>query len=229
MTDVNSEKITNILREQLKDEHFRDPTVVGFIHAYVACRDHRQAAKQVGITGIDGRSLINRRDIVNAINKLTEEAINKYGYDAAEVVERVKEIAFFDPLGLVEADGTYKKNINHIPPELRRALKKLRVKNIYEEDANGVPQYKGEIIEYEFWDKPKSLELLAREKDTFKKTTVVEHDVSKNMRNILLDAAKRGEDRVRELEAPVRPVKDVSEVVEAVVVSSGPPIPVGVK
>ena len=81
-------------------------------------------------------------------------------------------------------------------------------KNILEDDINGVPQYKGKIISYEFWDKPKTLELLAREKDTLKKTTVVEHGVSKNARNYLL-ASLALANNGGQIEAP----KDVTPIV----------------
>lgn len=56
-----------------------------------------------------------------------------------------------------------------------------------------------------FWDKLKGLELLGREKDTFKKTTVVEHDVSKNARNILLAGLNRAEAAIEAIDVTPAP------------------------
>ena len=181
-----SEEFYQTLRLHLKEEHAHDPKISEFIVQYMMCRNAPQAAQEVGLSRADGRFLFQQTDIYTVIQKLTENAIVKHGYDAAEIVERTKEIAFFDPADLVTEDGKFIEDINLIPPEARRAIKKLIAKNIFEDDVNGVPQYRGKVISYEFWDKPKTLELLAREKDTFKKTTVVEHDVSKNARSFLL-------------------------------------------
>lgn len=204
--EVNDAVALQIMQETLRPMHVSDPTVVRFIGNYVTCRDVPQASRLSGIKPSDGRNLLARTDIWACVQKLTAEQAVKFGYDAHEVVERVKEIAAVDPVHLSNADGTYIKNINKIPPEVRRAIKSLKVKNIYEEDINGVPQYRGEIISYEFWDKLKGLELLAREKDTFKKTTVVEHDVSKNARNILLAGLNRAEKALEAID--VTPVKE---------------------
>lgn len=186
-----SEEFYQTLRLHLRSEHAEDPKIAEFIIQYMLCRNAPQAAQAVGLSRADGRYLYQQTDIYTVIQKLTEAAVVKHGYDAAEIVERTKEIAFFDPVDLVDADGKYFENLNEIPPEARRAIKSLTAKNIFEDDVNGVPQYKGKVIKYEFWDKPKTLELLAREKDTFKKTTVVEHDLSKNARSYLLASVER--------------------------------------
>lgn len=181
-----SQEFYEVLRLHLKEEHAHDPKIAEFIIKYLACRNAPQAAQECGLSRADGRFLFQQTDIYTVIQKLTEDAVVKHGYDAAEIVERTKEIAFFDPIDLVDETGKYHEDLNDVPPEARRAIKKLVCKNIFEDDVNGVPQYKGKVISYEFWDKTKTLELLAREKDTFKKTTVVEHDVSKNARSFLL-------------------------------------------
>lgn len=198
-----AEEFNATLREYLKPMHATDVKIAEFIGKYISCRNVLQAAKACGLSPQDGRYLFNQPDIHKCITVLTEKDIVKFGYDAAEVVERTKEIAFFDPVALVKPDGTYIKNMNEIPPEARRSLKEMIVKNVFEEDINGVPQYKGEIISYKFWDKTRGLELLGREKDTFKKTTVVQHDVSKNAREYLLASLHRGAEARKELGEPV--------------------------
>lgn len=203
--DVDDEKTMQIMSELLKPMHASDPTVIRFIGNYVTCREVGQASRLCGIKPSDGRNLLKRPDIWACVQKLTNEQVVRFGYDANEVVERVKEISNVDPVYLANPDGTYIKNLHKIPAEVRRAIKSLKVKNIYEEDVNGIPQYRGEIISYEFWDKLKGLELLGREKDTFKKTTVVEHDVSKNARNILLAGLNRAEAAIEAIDVTPEP------------------------
>lgn len=204
--NVDDEVTQGIMASILKPMHSSDPTIIRFIGNYVSCRDVPQASRLSGIKPSDGRNLLRRSDIWACVQKLTAEQVVKFGYDAHEVVERVKEISNVDPVYIMNPDGTYIKNLHKIPAEVRRAIKSIKVKNIYQEDINGVPQYKGEIITYDFWDKLKGLELLAREKDTFKKTTVVEHDVSKNARNVLLAGLDRANKAIEAID--VTPLLD---------------------
>lgn len=218
-----SEEFYQTLRLHLRPDHASDPKIAEFIVKYMSCRNAPQAAQEAGLSRADGRYLYQQTDIYTVIQKLTEVAVVKHGYDAAEIVERTKEIAFFDPADLVDSTGKYYENINDVPPEARRVIKKLVAKNIFEDDMNGVPQYKGKVITYEFWDKPKTLELLAREKDTFKKTTVVEHDISKNGRNFLLASAALAQQASIGYTSPI----DVTPV-EVTVTKSSIPKPPGV-
>jgi hypothetical protein len=123
----------------------------------------------------------------------------KYGFDATEIMERVKEISALDPIELENPDGTFKKHFKDIAPEVRRAIKKLKVKNYYETDPNGFKVLAGEIIEYEFYDKMEAHKLLGQEKNIFKPTQKVEYDVGTNMRDVLLDGAKRGAEKAIEI------------------------------
>ena len=217
-----NEKFYETLRANLTPTHAQDPKVAEFIAKYLICRNAAQAAVECGMTRADGRYLYSQLDVYKVIETLTKDAIVKHGYDAAEIVERTKEIAFFDPVDLCRPDGTFIENINDVPAEARRAIKKLVAKNFYEDDVNGVPVYKGKVLTYEFWDKPKTLELLAREKDTFKKTTVVEHDVSKNARNFLLASMELANNQI---EYAPKDVIDISETLKKTSI----PKPPGVK
>lgn len=181
-----------ILSTTLRPEHRDDPLVIAWIAAYMRCRDVRQAAMEVGIDPRSGRNLRARPDIHLAISKLTDKSLMKYGFDATEIVERVKEISDFDPIEMERPDGSYKNKMSEIAPEARRVIKKMKVKNIYAKDPNGIPYVEGQIIEYEFYDKMKAHEMLGQEKDVFKPKSVVEHDVSKRMADVLLESAARG-------------------------------------
>ena len=181
-----------ILNATLKPEHRDDPLVIAWIAAYMNCRDVRQAAMEVGIDPRSGKNLRARPDIHLAITKLTDKSVIKYGFDATEVVERVKEISNVDPIEMERPDGSYKNKMSEIAPETRRAIKKMKVKNTYLKDPNGIPYIEGQIIEYEFHDKMKAHEMLGQEKDVFKPKSVVEHDVSSRMADVLLESAARG-------------------------------------
>jgi hypothetical protein len=185
--------ISKVMFENLKPRHARDPKVLAFIVKYLECRCHKQAAKAVGMTGWDGRSLIRQADIKETIDKITASNMERFDYTADEAVARVKEIAFVDPIEVQNEDGSFKSKMSEMSPEIRRAIKKMRVRNTYEEDPNGMTKINGQIIEIEFWDKIRSLELLGPEKEVFKKTTKVEHEIGKNMRDALLESAKKVE------------------------------------
>lgn len=195
--ELDDDEVGFILDGCLKDKHRKDPSVIAFIDAFVRCKSIDQASAECGIHRRLGYKYRHRQDIANAIQKLTDKSAIKYGMDTSEIFERAKEIVEFDPLELQNPDGTYKSNLHDIPAPVRRCLKKLKVKNLYKnsEDINGIKTkiIVGEMIEYEFYDKMKGIELVGREKEMFKNTTKVEHTVSKNMASILLESAKRAD------------------------------------
>ncbi len=196
---LTEDEVTMILKQTLIPEHYRDQHVITFIAAYMRCRDTRQASTDAGIHASSGLALRNRPDVHEAITRLTTKSVNKYGFDASEVVERVKEIAAMDPIEFERPDGSYKSSMHEIAPEVRRAIKKFKVKNLFVQDPNGMPKKIGEIIEVELWSKEKALELLGREKDLFKETKKVEHDITKNMKQVLLGSRQRAEERERNI------------------------------
>jgi hypothetical protein len=194
LTDTES---SFILDSTLKKKHRSDPTVIAFIDCFIRCKNIAQASAEVGIKPSLGYMIRHRSDIAAAIQKLIDRSAIKYGFDASEIIERTKEIVDFDPIEMQNPDGTFKNNLHDISPEARRNLKKLKVKNLWSEseDINGIKKkiIIGEVIEYEFYDKLKAVELVGKEKELFKTTTKVEHTVTKDMASILLAAAKRGE------------------------------------
>jgi len=194
--EVEEDETQKIISKTLKPIHATDPNILRFIDNYLYCRDAKQAARLSGLNGKDGSNLMNRKDIVKCIQKITALGIRKYGYDAEEIVERVKEVAFIDPAEVQNEDGSFINNFRDMPPEVRRAIKKMKVRNDWQIDPNGMKTITGEIIEIEFWDKLKAVELLSREKATFKATSVVEHGVSKDMREVLLASTKKAQDRM---------------------------------
>ncbi len=191
-----------ILRDTLSVKHFNDSKVIEFIDAFVRCKSIPQASAECGIHNSLGYKYRHRRDIANAISKLIAKSAIKGGFDASEVLERAKEIADVDPIHVQNRDGSFKSNLHSMPAEVRRCLKKLKVKNLWNEseDMNGVKTkiIIGELIEYEFYDKIKAIDLVGKEKDMFKTTTKVEHGVTKDMAQILLDSSKRAQKAVED-------------------------------
>ncbi len=187
---LTSNETTQILDDNLRRSRRHDPQVLKFIARYMVHRNASQAAEEVGWRPERGAQMRNKSDVYACIQGLTDKLVMKHGYDASEVVERVKEIAFIDPIEFENPDGTYKTHLSQIRPEARRAIKKFKVKNIYGTDPNGMKIVIGELIEVEVWDKLKSLEFLGREKDLFKETKKVEHDVTKRMADTLLGSER---------------------------------------
>lgn len=202
---IDGDETAYILRRCLRPIHLQDKNVMGFIAEYLLCRNTKQAANKVGLSAADGNNLRRRPDIHEAIVQITEKACFKHGFDAAEVVERTKEIMNVDPAEVQKADGSFINNLIDIPHETRRAIKKLVVRNIFDKDPNGMDIKTGEIITIEFWDKMKAVELLGREKELFKESKKITHDIAQNMSNILLESRRLAEETV----VNMRDVEDI--------------------
>ena len=189
-----------IMDSTLHSKHRKNTTIVAFIDSFIRCKSIPQASAECGIHKAEGYKYRHRKDIANCIQKLIDKSNVKHGFDSSEILERVKELVDFDPIDIQNPDGTFKSNFHDISPEARRNIKKLKVKNIWNqvEDLNGIKSkiIIGEIIEYEFYDKLKAAELTGKEKDMFKNTTKVEHTVSKDMANLLLESTKRADKQI---------------------------------
>lgn len=192
-----------ILDTTLREKNRKDAAVISFIDSFIRCKSIAQASAESGIHRRVGYNIRHRKDVANAIQKLVDKSAVKYGMDASEIFERVKEVVEFDPIMIQNPDGSFKSNMHDIEPEARRSIKKLKVKNIYQqtEDLNGMKSkiIVGEIIEYEFYDKLKASELVGKEKEMFKNTTKVEHTLTKDMQSILLASTQRADKAIENL------------------------------
>jgi hypothetical protein len=205
-----------IIASTLSPQHATDPNVIKFIYHFAHCRDEKQAARLTGLNARDGRNLIERADIYNCVQQIAGLSARRFGYDAEEIVERVKEVVRADMAEAQDDKGRFEPILKKWPDELRRAVRKMKVKNVYAKDPNGMIDFvEAEIIEVEFWDKLKAAEMLGTEKDTFKKKSVVTHEISGNMKDVLLAAGKRAEQRllapptVRDVEPVPPPAPDL--------------------
>lgn len=193
---IDIDEVDFILKTCLLRRHYNDPNVIRFISLYVQYRDIKQAAKESGFTYKQGYHIRTKPDVHQAIVKLTEKAVLKYGLDPHEIVGKVLEILNVDLLEFENPDGSYKTSLSQVSPETRRAIKKFTVKNTWGEDPNGMKIVTGQIISVEVWDKLKSAELLGRESNLFKETKITQHDVSAGMKDLLLQSRERAEQSV---------------------------------
>ena len=195
--ELNENEIDYILTTCLKPRNRKNMKLLSFIESFVRYKSIPQACEESGATPKQGYRWRHSKDIANCIQSIMDKSFVKYGMDATEIFERVKEVIDFDPIHIQNQNGTYRSNLHEIPPETRRCLKSLKAKNIYEQvqDINGMDKQiiTGQLIEYTFYDKLKASELAGKEKEMFKNTTKVEHTVTKDMAKLLLDSSKRAD------------------------------------
>uniref|UniRef100_A0A6M3IGM4 Putative terminase n=1 Tax=viral metagenome TaxID=1070528 RepID=A0A6M3IGM4_9ZZZZ len=124
------------------------------------------AAKRAGYTGNRGfasRTLARPR-VQMRIRELLTERLHNTKMTVERVLREEGYITFFDPICIVNPDGT-PRTIEQIPDHGRRALKKIKVKeHLKRVTVNG--DTKTELLsrnyEYEVWDKGASLERMER-------------------------------------------------------------------
>ena len=189
--------INNILRTTLEVRHRTDPYVISFINQYVVCRHAGEAAKLSGMDAPSGRALLRRMDIMRAIEEITALEVTKFGYTADDVVERQKEIHDFDPVELMDDNGCWITDLRKLPGHVRRAIKEIDIKVDNEKDPNGLLTGRviAKSVQYKFYDKQRSGELLSREKGVFKEKKVIERDLGENARSVLLGQASAAQAR----------------------------------
>jgi len=189
--------IQQIISTTLTPIHATDPKVLLFISNYNLCKDVKQAARLSGLHANDGKHLINNKDIYQCIQQIAAAGSRKFGYDAEEVVAKVKEVLEFDPADLIDPETqAFYEDISQVPAETRRVIKKLTIQNVYDKDPNGVIiGIHSKILKFEFWDKLKAAEMLGGEKEVFKKQLKVEHEVGTNMRETLLARIEDADNR----------------------------------
>lgn len=204
-TAVTDTEMAFMMEKYLTPKQLGDVALIEFIQKYLVNRNASQSAREVGVQASRGTYWLQTPEIFGCIKAITDKALMKYGYDAHEIIERVKEIGAVDPAVLQNPDGSFKTKLEDIPAESRRAIKSFKAKNVWETDANGMRVVTGQLIEVQFWDKLKGLELLGREKQIMKETKRVEHDVTKNMASTLLASASRADERRSLMARDVQP------------------------
>ena len=192
--------INQILMNTLTPEHAMDPQVLRFLNSYIENWNTSDSSRVANLKTEQGKRILRKPDVQSAITKINEIFGRKANYDAREILERVNEVAQFDPLECFNADGTV-KDIKDMSGSARRAIKKMQVREVWEKDLNGVDVMTGYIKTIEFWDKMKGLELLGKDEGHFVDQSRVTTEIGGNLAAVLLSAEKRA------LSRDVSPVK----------------------
>ena len=181
---------SQILQLYLEPHHAIDPAIIGFIMEYVTCFHVTEAAKAANLTVPQAKKILNKLDVQETIRQLT---LDMKSVTSQEIIERANEIAQVDPADIFNKDGTV-RDIYDIPPAVRRSIKKITVKELWEKDINGISEKVGVIKNIEFWSKDKAIEILGKNEGLFKDTVKHEHDIGSNLAAILLSSEKRAID-----------------------------------
>lgn len=215
---MDSDDIAFILDCNLAPKHRTDPNILKYISNYVVTRDNREASQAAGVHTNTGASFKRRKDVWNAIKAISDTAVLRYGLDPEEIVKKVYEVTQVDMIEFQKEDGSFVESLAEVRPEVRRAVKKFKAKNLYEKDPNGMTEKVGVLIEVEFYDKLKASEMVGRETNLFKETKVVEYEVSRDMKAMLLESKERAEAAALESRAAKEGIIDVTPAVTGEVV-----------
>lgn len=189
-TKDNSLTINQILMNTLSLEHAMDPQVLKFLNNYIENWNTSDSSRIANLKTEQGKRILRKPDVQAAITKINETFGRRANYDAREILERVNEVAQFDPLDCFNPDGTVKE-IKEMSGPARRAIKKLVVREVYEKDMNEVDVMVGYVKTIEFWDKMKGLELLGKDEGRFMDQSKVTHEIGGNLAAVLLSSERR--------------------------------------
>ena len=189
-----NEKVSRIFATTLTERHQQDQVILRYILKYVECRHNGEACKSVGISAAEGSNLRKYSDISEAIKKIAELTTEEFGYTAADMVQRLKDIAEFDPRCIYNEDGTF-KHIKDLPFEAVMSIKNFECKNIMEKDGNGIETGRmiGQVMKYEFYDRTEQVKTLGKQKDVFKDKKVIENNHTYDFNEKLLAGLQRAE------------------------------------
>ena len=151
------------------------PQEARFVVEYMKDYIGSAAAKRAGYTGQMGHILLHRPSIIAAIDHYEKNLATRFIYSKNKVLKELSIIANSDISDYVEVvDGvTYLKDIGNLPPQVSRAIKKIRGfrKVVAVQDKKG--GYTGEDIienrlEIELHDKLAALRDIGKEIGMFK-------------------------------------------------------------
>lgn len=111
----------------------------------------------VGTAGVEGHKLLKNPKTQAILHKVLEEQMLKLEIKADRVVRALECIAFFDPIAILNNDGTFKK-LSDIPEQARLALNRFQIKILFNGDGSRTCYLKKVKIN----NKLRALELLGR-------------------------------------------------------------------
>ena len=135
-----------------------------FVEEYLVDLNATQAAIRAkyseNTAGSQAFDLLKKPEIQAAIQAEMDKRSKRTNITADNVLKELMRIATADLSGAYDEQGRLKP-IHEIPEDTRRAMSGVKVFEEFE--GFGADRVKiGEVREVKFWDKPKSLEILAR-------------------------------------------------------------------
>lgn len=153
-----------------------NPKQQAFVREYLVSLNATQAAVAAGYSVAtakqQGSRLLTHVDVKAALSAGTARVVAKLEVKAENVLSELLTFAHADPLNAFCADGTLKK-LEDMAPEMRKAIKSLKFTELWE-GASGEKFVAGRIVDIQFWDKPKGLELLGKHLKLFTEKIEVE-------------------------------------------------------
>ena len=145
-----------------------------FALEYCVDQNITQAAIRAGYAEsgahVEGHRLLKNTKIRDLVQRELNKAMNNRGVRIRTVVNRLDDIASFDPLELIDPETNKMLHLRDIPLEVRRCIKDISVK---EELLEGVPI--AEITKITFHDRVKANELLGKFLKMFNEEVEVKH------------------------------------------------------
>lgn len=159
-----------------------------FCREYIVDLNATQAAIRAGYSKDSARQIgsetLSIPYVRERVQQLMDERAKKAGVKAKTILKRLDHIGGVDPAIVYDEEGRF-RSIHDIPIEVRRAIKKIKTKELWEGVGKDRVQA-GEIIEIEFWDKIKANELLGKHKKLF--VDRVEHEAGSSLEALISQA-----------------------------------------
>ena len=137
-----------------------------FVHEYCIDQNATQAARRAGYShkcasAIGARMLRNVK-IKNKIDTILRKHCDALGVTTQQIVEEDKCIAFADIRQIVDA-ADVPIPLSKLPEEIASAISSLKITAMYDHDGEQI----GNVYEYKFNDKGRSLERLGKHKGMY--------------------------------------------------------------
>lgn len=122
--------------------------------------DHTEAARRAGYKhpNVQSAQLMNRPRVAAEIERRLRLKRKDCGIDSMVAIENLAEVAMFDPIELVNDDGS-PRDLRELPEHVRRAVRKIEFRKEY--GANGV-LIRREVVATEVCGKLKAWEQIAK-------------------------------------------------------------------
>jgi phage terminase small subunit len=147
---------------QILNKQGLNPRQEKFVYEYLLCLNARQAAVAAGYSGkrvgVLASRMIRSPAIAKAIAAGKARQLKRTDLSAERVLEELRRLAFMDPRRVFDAVGNLLP-VKDWPTELSSSLASFEV---IKKNAVAGDGHIDVIHKVKFWDKPKSLEMLAK-------------------------------------------------------------------